>query len=701
MASLIVSPIPQRLGGSMSRRIPLGDVPNAANSPARTHAAAKRTRDHVQAQENFSCDVQPQTKRQLLEKDRSNLRNSPVKPSLCLQEDGVFNKRSLGAAQLTAFERRCLFTKEGKARQRVERQEKAPQETLEGIRQWQKHYKKAFPQFVFYFEGIPEDVRQKCSKWIRNLGARDEKFFSKDVTHVVTSRPIPATSDSTDGTALSQPLSISRASQAARTINPSSLDRQAETYGSTHQARDKFILEASTSRRPPMINENREVDLRRTGASNADILSKAQEMGMKVWQVEKLQRIMNTMHEVPHDPQTHHAQHARAKASNVAVRGEKEAELSRMLRNERLHGPSDRDPSVTLGEIVPFKGPFIYIRDIDERTKPILMKEFAKPTRKGDLGEWPQFRAVSHGKCPFVEEISKDDLIKERLYQEEATGQQQMVETRSVSRTRAAAREENYQDHDGDEDNADSNQTEHAQQPLQEMSNSAIVSIPPPAKQDVLQLCPPPAKLPQSPSKAQLTRPATARPNLFGGEPAASGLQPSNVTSAIRSQMISSTAAGPGVKAGTSKEVHGLKRKVLEKNAGPALSSIQTQKHPDDPTTLGRAENNLHATRKSRTRLQETLVHIDEESTQSAEDEDVWLAQSIRGATKVSKKAQKEKTSKPGYCENCREKYEDFDEHIVGRRHRKFALSQENWKDLDRLLAHLGRPLKRYESEGF
>lgn len=40
-------------------------------------------------------------------------------------------------------------------------------------------------------------------------------------------------------------------------------------------------------------------------------------------------------------------------------------------------------------------------------------------------------------------------------------------------------------------------------------------------------------------------------------------------------------------------------------------------------------------------------------------------------------------------------------QHIIGRKHRKFALTQENWKDLDRLLANLGRRLKEPDSDCF
>ena len=33
-------------------------------------------------------------------------------------------------------------------------------------------------------------------------------------------------------------------------------------------------------------------------------------------------------------------------------------------------------------------------------------------------------------------------------------------------------------------------------------------------------------------------------------------------------------------------------------------------------------------------------------------------------------------------------------QHIVGRKHRKFALNRDHWKELDSLLAQLGRPLR-------
>lgn len=38
-------------------------------------------------------------------------------------------------------------------------------------------------------------------------------------------------------------------------------------------------------------------------------------------------------------------------------------------------------------------------------------------------------------------------------------------------------------------------------------------------------------------------------------------------------------------------------------------------------------------------------------------------------------------------------------QHIVSHQHRKFALTDSNWTDLDKLLAHLGRRLKEPDDD--
>ncbi|ODQ66903.1 hypothetical protein NADFUDRAFT_40090 [Nadsonia fulvescens var. elongata DSM 6958] len=47
-----------------------------------------------------------------------------------------------------------------------------------------------------------------------------------------------------------------------------------------------------------------------------------------------------------------------------------------------------------------------------------------------------------------------------------------------------------------------------------------------------------------------------------------------------------------------------------------------------------------------------------------------------------------------GYCENCYERYEDFDTHITSRRHRKFATNGKYFVQLDQMLRRIARPLR-------
>ena len=177
MATVSLSPAQQRLGNT-PRRVPLSIVSNAPNSPFRGQTS-KRTRDQVEAQEEFPWNVQPHAKRQALEGEHVERRTSPRKSILKAAEARVFNKKS--NAPPTPFERQLLAARDLKAQQKVERQDKTNQSTLKGIKQWQEHYRRAFPMFVFYFEGIPEDVRIKCSKYARNLGAVRE-FFLQPLT---------------------------------------------------------------------------------------------------------------------------------------------------------------------------------------------------------------------------------------------------------------------------------------------------------------------------------------------------------------------------------------------------------------------------------------------------------------------------------------------------------------------------------------
>ncbi|EPQ64204.1 hypothetical protein BGT96224_3363B [Blumeria graminis f. sp. tritici 96224] len=132
---------------------------------------------------------------------------------------------------------------------------------------------------------------------------------------------------------------------------------------------------------------------------------------------------------------------------------------------------------------------------------------------------------------------------------------------------------------------------------------------------------------------------------------------------------MSSTTTQPGIKAGTSKEVHDLQRKVLEKNSYGSGSFGPTSSHRIiECGTLTLDEGNSRSSKKSYTEISKA-----EDNCNSLD---------------VDRSLPKAESSK-------KNKFEDFNEHILSRKHRKFAEKQENWKLLDELLSQLVRPSRR------
>lgn len=162
-----------------SRRPPLANVPNAANSPHRVSntAVGKRARPGSQIDLAFG---QPPPKRQAASReDNTSGVGSPTKarvvvPQMSMGEENKLFSRRPQHVQATAFEKRLIAARDQKdptSQPRASKYEKASTEKLDNIRQWQRHYRKAFPGFVFYFDSLPTDVRNRSLREVLALGA--------------------------------------------------------------------------------------------------------------------------------------------------------------------------------------------------------------------------------------------------------------------------------------------------------------------------------------------------------------------------------------------------------------------------------------------------------------------------------------------------------------------------------------------------
>lgn len=469
---------------------------------------------------------------------------------------------------------------------------------------------------------------------------REVKFFSREATHIITARPIPAE------------LESSSSSTAKGTINPAQLESKRSVFDAALQK----------------------------NSSHADILFKARELGMKIWSVDKLQRMLDTMfntatgEEVPNYTSRHGTAAIQSKT--------RQGDLQKLLQNEKLKGPSDRDYSVATQDLIQLRGYYIYVHDMDEVTRPVMTREYPKVAKKED-GKWPQFRVSGNGKCPFVED--REHMRRQQLEEAEETRARKVS---VIPRTRAATALEGKRAL-GENNNLARRPSAPEATVREEMSKPLEAPKVLPTKRANTDSMPPMFGSAQASLRAM--------PRFIGGEPVASGLQQSNITSAIRSQMISSTAAAPGARAGNSKEVNQLKRKVLEKNSAPSANSGHSSVMNDMRAALN--QDDSQPMRAAKRKAQETLGYIRED-----EDEE----RQVKRAAVLRRKKTTEKELKPGYCENCREKFNDFDEvnilwfsvssfvltfhqHIVSRKHRKFAVSADSWAELDKLLSVLAR----------
>lgn len=468
---------------------------------------------------------------------------------------------------------------------------------------------------------------------------REEAFFSIDITHVVTTRSIPSEQTASrrdeDHAAEKQPNRNDEQEQDreqnqedVKTINPSLLTRLSDAASVRQRlfARDIRSRKMTSQAHDDPINQPKK---------NMDILLRARDMGKKIWSLDKLQRMVTLLLEEDPYVSAEIAFGAR-KPREIESRTTEDRNLLRLLNNERVNGPSDRDPTVNDQELHYFKGPYIYVYDMEEKQKPIMVREYKKTADKS-RGTWPQFRTAALGRCPFVDEYESKEARPQSKPKVQVTKAAATAEARPVLQPpkmeppkpitgKRTLGEMEYGHYRG------------SSTASIEMSNSS--------------------KLPLGPFPDPRRNAFTGRPagRLFGGEPVASGVQPSNVTSAIRSQMISSTATTPGVITGLSKEVHGLQRQVLKRNSTATSQDLSSRRTDqlnlrDDAAakrsfTLGRTSS-----RKLDLMDDNTAIKASHEGTKMV----------ARPEKRESAKAKKIDL-KPGYCENCAEKYDDFDQ---------------------------------------
>lgn len=145
-----------------SRRVPLASNPNVANSPIRNtssnfpavlskHRQQKRTYASVQREEPYGQP--PPSKKKLLNNGTEQALRSPARQVKVVRKD------------LTRAHKDEKLSHQLGSKAAVREDETAR------VQRWKSITRTNFPNFVFYFESVPNDQRAKLVRHLTQLGA--------------------------------------------------------------------------------------------------------------------------------------------------------------------------------------------------------------------------------------------------------------------------------------------------------------------------------------------------------------------------------------------------------------------------------------------------------------------------------------------------------------------------------------------------
>lgn len=497
---------------------------------------------------------------------------------------------------------------------------------------WRQKYLRVFPQFIFHFDSVDDATAKKYTSLIQKLGGHVDQFFSRKVTHVVTTRRIP------DEPA---PEDVETSTSANLVEKPGRHKLFRPSFLATRTSSVKSGSAAARTRPIPLFSERNPFQERppRQYSPN-DILVKAQGFGIKVWQFEKLQNVMMRL----------------MKLSPRDLEAPTKQDLSQMLEKEKVYGTSERDPATARSTFHYFdkSACYVLVEDATLEHRPIMCLEFTY-TREERINRepppWPVVYGQTPGRCPFtyyppkrspVREENGDSQIASRPPAQQslrrAVSLNNMVRSNlglafrpQVAPIRTNDQKQNeYLMASGNSVSITSNIASTTSNIFTDNQTGATVG------------------LPQNRRVAELNR----RMHMSNA--------PNRATRTLNASPASALAGSVGSGLG-----------IRRKGNGPIVGSSAVPR--------GAADQGATVRR---------MLGLEDRSGKPSVGGGIQRSISTGAINRPAS------TKRPGYCENCRVKYDDFTEHIYDRRHRKFATNEANFVDIDALIMRVQRPVR-------
>ncbi|KAH3900725.1 uncharacterized protein SCODWIG_03858 [Saccharomycodes ludwigii] len=475
-----------------------------------------------------------------------------------------------------------------------------------------------------------------------------------------------------------------------------------------------------------------------------DVLNKAHHAYMKIWNFDKAQRFLKNLDVDIHNYNVPQDNYHNTDSSM------KNKSLSHYLKNEKLYGPTDRDPFCKRDDIHYFKSfvPHLYIYDLNQQFSPIIAIEWPKNDNTNKPVGYPKIKFGSLGRCPFVGDEGYDELqprrilkrykrdklnenyalILRRLYSETAnpnpSNNLYIIDTKYMDSEKLY--NEEFKIIKGNMKNSDATNlgntlTTDGENRPDKCDLSITNRLPPKAtwkRQNLDNDGTTTINCIENNSNEKRGPPAlirfetaefeeSQRKRLTPFEIKASGVNLSNDTG---------NGLAPTKSSVVNKTLQHLNKLVVERNnnskpptlnnMGGASTSISNATSNSTSVATTAVSATLNVTNSGRTggasstinhnntsKFNSTKINkiftINDSSLKHGIKNNTSTVTKIRTPAQPQPQAIKDKKLGGGYCENCRVKYERLSEHIKTEKHQEFANNDLNFKAIDSLIEDL------------
>jgi hypothetical protein len=184
-----------------------------------------------------------------------------------------------------------------------------------------------------------------------------------------------------------------------------------EDYNSSNREQKKAIaafkrlgsaIEKTFSDRTTIVISKRAYDKNKLYPATDCFRNLARRPHVKIWNYPKVTRFLNHLSEpIPATDElspTSSTSLTNNNINNNKVINDTNNNLNDLLMNERLFGPSDRDPSVKRNDFKYFTNYYVYVYDLTQKTRPVAIREWKDKT------SIPKINYTTNGKSVFLVE---------------------------------------------------------------------------------------------------------------------------------------------------------------------------------------------------------------------------------------------------------------------------------------------------------